>query len=74
LWRYALEPVTGRKHQLRVHMSGLGAPILNDRLYPQLMPAAADEYARPLKLLARSLAFVDPVSGDERRFESELRL
>ncbi len=40
LWRYALEPVTGRKHQLRVHMAALGAPIRNDRLYPQLTPAA----------------------------------
>lgn len=73
-WRYALEPVTGRKHQLRVHMAALGAPIRNDRLYPQLMPAATDDYARPLQLLARSLAFVDPLSGVERRFESGLRL
>ncbi|HEV8693544.1 MAG TPA: RluA family pseudouridine synthase [Lysobacter sp.] len=74
LWRYALEPVTGRKHQLRVHMAALGAPIYNDRLYPQLMTVADDDYARPLKLLARSLAFVDPLSGDERRFESNLEL
>jgi tRNA pseudouridine32 synthase/23S rRNA pseudouridine746 synthase len=74
LWRYALEPVTGRKHQLRVHMAALGAPILNDRLYPQLAPAADDDYARPLKLLARELGFVDPVSGVERWFESGLRL
>jgi len=73
-WRYALEPVTGRKHQLRVHMAALGAPILNDRLYPQLMPAADDDYARSLKLLARALVFVDPISGVERCFESGLRL
>ena len=73
-WRYALEPVTGRKHQLRVHMAALGAPIRNDRVYPQLLPAAAGDYARPLQLLARSLAFVDPLSGVERRFESCLRL
>ena len=73
-WLYALEPVTGRKHQLRVHMAALGAPIHNDRLYPQLMPAAVDDYARPLQLLARSLEFVDPLSGEERRFESQLRL
>lgn len=73
-WRYALEPVTGRKHQLRVHMAALGAPIRNDRFYPQLIPAATDDYARPLQLLARSLAFVDPLSGVERRFESGLRL
>ncbi|GAB3380799.1 RluA family pseudouridine synthase [Lysobacter fragariae] len=73
-WRYALEPVTGRKHQLRVHMAALGAPIRNDRLYPQLTPVADDDYSRPLKLLARALAFVDPLSGVERCFESGLRL
>lgn len=73
-WRYALAPVTGRKHQLRVHMAALGAPIRNDRLYPQLGPAADDDYARPLKLLARSLVFIDPLNGVERRFESRLQL
>ena len=69
-WRYALEPVTGRKHQLRVHMAGLGAPIANDRWYPRVTAAAPDDGARPLKLLARSLAFVDPLDGTARRFES----
>ena len=73
-WRYALEPVTGRKHQLRVHMAALGAPICNDRLYPQLAPHDSDDYARPLQLLARELAFVDPLSGEARRFESGLSL
>ena len=69
-WRYALEPVTGRKHQLRVHMAALGAPIVNDAFYPTLQEQAADDYARPLKLLAKSLAFVDPLGGRERVFES----
>lgn len=73
-WRYALEPVTGRKHQLRVHMAGLGAPIANDRWYPRVTAAAPDDGARPLKLLARSLAFVDPLDGSARRFESEFHL
>lgn len=73
-WRYALEPVTGRKHQLRVHMAALGAPIRNDRLYPELVPAAGGDHTRPLQLLARSLAFVDPVGGQVRCFESGLRL
>lgn len=73
-WRYALAPLTGRKHQLRVHMAALGAPIRNDPLYPALAPVAAGDYARPLQLLARSLAFVDPLSGRARRFESRLRL
>ena len=71
-WRYALEPVTGRKHQLRVHMAALGAPIVNDRWYPDVGAKAADDHARPLKLLARRLAFTDPVSGGEREFESAL--
>lgn len=74
LWRYTLEPVTGRKHQLRVHMAALGAPILHDRLYPQLAEIAADDHRRPLQLLARSLRFVDPPTGIERRFESRLVL
>lgn len=73
-WRYALHPMTGRKHQLRVHMAALGAPIRNDPLYPELAVAAADDYRRPLKLLARELAFVDPLSGEFRRFRSGLTL
>lgn len=70
LWRYRLEPVTGRKHQLRVQMAGLGAAIANDPLYPVLQPEAPDDPARPLKLLARELAFDDPLSGEARRFVS----
>src|SRR6187402_1129309 len=51
-WRYRLEPVTGRKHQLRVHMAALGAPILGDPLYPTLTPETDDDPAHPLALLA----------------------
>lgn len=74
LWRYALQPVTGRKHQLRVHMAVLGAPIANDPLYPALREQGADDYRQPLKLLARRLRFVDPVSGEEREFVSGQQL
>jgi tRNA pseudouridine32 synthase/23S rRNA pseudouridine746 synthase len=72
-WRYGLTPVTGKKHQLRLHMAALGAPILGDPLYPEL-GAQADDHDRPLQLLARSLAFVDPLDGRSRRFSSELQL
>lgn len=69
LWQYALEPVTGRKHQLRVHMAALGAPIVDDRWYPTLLDQAPDDHARPLRLVADRLAFVDPVTGEPRAFE-----
>ncbi len=69
-WRYALQPVTGRKHQLRVHMAALGAPIVNDSLYPALCTRAPDDFSRPLQLLAKSLRFVDPVDRRLREFES----
>jgi tRNA pseudouridine32 synthase / 23S rRNA pseudouridine746 synthase len=73
-WRYALHPLTGRKHQLRVHLAALGAPIRNDPLYPVLRPPDVGDYSRPLQLLARHLAFLDPLTGIERRFESQFRL
>ncbi len=62
--------MTGRKHQLRVHLAALGAPILGDPLYPELKVRAAGDYADPLRLLAKSLAFEDPLTGQPRRFES----
>jgi len=74
LWRYGLSPVTGKKHQLRVHMTALGASICNDPFYPQVLKDVEDDYANPLKLLARGLRFSDPLSGVERVFESRIRL
>lgn len=74
LWRYGLYPVTGKKHQLRVHMSALGAGICNDPFYPQVLKDAQDDYAQPLKLLAQGLRFLDPLTGQEREFESRIRL
>jgi tRNA pseudouridine32 synthase/23S rRNA pseudouridine746 synthase len=72
--RYALSPVTGKKHQLRVHMHALGIPILNDRIYPPVHPTPDDDYARPLQLLAKSMRFRDPLTGQQREFQSRLSL
>ncbi len=67
-----LTPVTGRKHQLRVHMSALGMPIRNDGFYPWTPDStpAEDDFDRPLQLLARAVEFHDPLDGTLRRFES----
>lgn len=75
-WLYRLYPVTGKKHQLRVHLAALGAPIVNDPFYPEVTdaPGAPDDYSKPLKLLARGLAFIDPLTAELRRFESQLSL
>ena len=73
-WRYKLSPVTGKKHQLRVHMASLGAPILNDDFYPLVIAREPDDYSQPLKLLAAGLSFIDPVSGETRSFRSRLNL
>ncbi|MEJ6001383.1 pseudouridine synthase [Paucibacter soli] len=73
--RYELRPSTGQKHQLRVHMCALGIPIRGDRIYPQLRPEQAEpDYREPLRLLARSIEFTDPLSGQRRRFESGRQL
>lgn len=74
LARYRLTPATGRTHQLRLHMAGLGVPILGDHFYPELHDKPLDDYSRPLQLLASSLEFTDPVSGAARRFRSGLAL
>jgi len=74
LWRYTLYPETGKKHQLRVHLAALGAPIVNDDFYPVMVERAVDDFSRPLQLLARGIRFRDPVTGGEREFVSRFRL
>jgi tRNA pseudouridine32 synthase/23S rRNA pseudouridine746 synthase len=68
--RYRLRPLSGQRHQLRVHMMALGLPILNDGIYPQLTPEGSSDPSKPLQLLAKSLAFEDPASGRHLEFES----
>jgi len=76
--RYRLTPRTGQKHQLRAHLCALGMPIANDQIYPTLQPAlAADQapdFSQPLQLLARSLRFTDPITGQQREFHSQRSL
>lgn len=74
IWRYRLRPESGRKHQLRVHMAALGAPIVGDDLYPTLRPPGEGAAAPPLQLLARALAFIDPLTGEPRHFSSARQL
>lgn len=72
---YKLSPVTGRKHQLRVHLSALGIPICNDLFYPDLKPSASfDDFSKPLQLLARRVSFTDPFTASLRVFESRREL
>jgi tRNA pseudouridine32 synthase/23S rRNA pseudouridine746 synthase len=75
--RYELMPKTGKKHQLRVHMAALGAPILNDDWYPSVTTGAHEgltDFSRPLQLLAKRIQFTDPLTGEPRDFSSQLSL
>jgi tRNA pseudouridine32 synthase/23S rRNA pseudouridine746 synthase len=71
---YELRPVNGQRHQLRVHMNALGLPILGDGMYPELTPEGSADFENPLQLLAQSIAFTDPLTGEARCFESTLKL
>ena len=75
LARYRLRPLSGRTHQLRLHMCGLGVPILGDPVYPVVLTEPApDDFRRPLQLLSSVVEFTDPLTGRERRFESRRTL
>jgi tRNA pseudouridine32 synthase/23S rRNA pseudouridine746 synthase len=71
---FQLSPVTGKKHQLRLHLSGLGFPILNDRYYPRLLPEEKRSFLAPLQLLARKIQFRDPLSAKHVTYESDRQL
>lgn len=74
LARYRLRPRTGRTHQLRLHMNGLGLPILGDDFYPELTDKPVGDFSRPLQLLACALEFTDPITKVPRRFETRRTL
>jgi tRNA pseudouridine32 synthase/23S rRNA pseudouridine746 synthase len=71
---YRLTPRTGRTHQLRVHMLGLGIPIVDDPLYPEVQDVEVDDFSHPLQLLAGEVGFTDPVDGSRRQFVSVRRI
>jgi tRNA pseudouridine32 synthase/23S rRNA pseudouridine746 synthase len=73
---YQLEPISGKRHQLRVHMMALGLPLEGDQFYPTVLrgPDALEDFNNPLQLLAKTVAFTDPVTGEDREFHSALRL
>lgn len=70
LARYRLLPSSGKKHQLRAHMAALGIGIYADPWYPQQQEKAIDDFSNPLRLLARSIHFTDPIDGSPRTYHS----
>jgi tRNA pseudouridine32 synthase/23S rRNA pseudouridine746 synthase len=71
---FRLEPLTGKQHQLRLHLNLIGCKILNDRFYPKLQPKSDDDFAHPLQLLAKELFFIDPISQKAMKFHSTRQL
>ena len=67
---FRLFPLTGKKHQLRIHLASLGCPLENDRYYPDLLPKAPDDWEHPLMLLSKEVRFMDPIAREERVFTS----
>ncbi len=68
--KYELKPLTGKQHQLRVHMNALGLPLKNDRFYPQVQHLADDNFNKPLQLLAKKIEFIDPINQQYYSFSS----
>ena len=73
---YQLTPITGKRHQLRIHMCALGIPIDGDQFYPEVLrgPDASEDFSQALQLLAQTIAFIDPITGEKRAFTSQRNL
>ncbi|WP_349828191.1 pseudouridine synthase [Brevibacterium litoralis] len=70
---FVLTPHTGKTHQLRVHMNGLGMPLLGDPVYPVDLGPDPYDMSHVLQLVAERLEFTDPLTGAERVFTSRMR-
>lgn len=73
---YQLSPITGKRHQLRIHMCALGIPIEGDQFYPEVLrgPDESEDFSQALQLLAEKITFTDPITGEKRVFKSQQSL
>ena len=75
IWgKYQLKPITGKQHQLRVHLNSLGIAIKNDPFYPVVQHKREDDFSAPLQLLAKHIRFNDPVTFQDMQFSSNFEL
>lgn len=72
---FQLNPKTGKKHQLRLHMRKIGSGIVNDTFYPVVLSVEEGmNYSKPLQLLAKRIRFIDPVTFTQVDFASSRTL
>lgn len=71
---FQLHPLTGKTHQLRVHLQTLGCPIVNDFRYPTFQEKLSNDLEHPLQLLAKKISFTDPLTHQDREFTTPQRL
>ena len=72
--KYQLKPITGKQHQLRVHLNSLNIPIQNDPFYPEVIHKDAADFSAPLQLLAKEIYFLDPITQQPMYFHSNQEL